>query len=645
MVARIAPLAVVVLVLVVGCHDDPVEVLRPDVASRSLASGSAGSGIFHGAEPFIAGNPMLNFAGGAPYNYGYYSDGPDPGSGVFDSDSAYIHVPHDARLALLTDFSFEAWIRPSPNDDYKYSLIAMNSASQFSASGQNDFGYFLLDYWQHPRGPGPDFVNRIDIYWTVPSYHIGGWSGIGVDGYEVKAPSPDPEVGAELHVVGVHANDVISLYINGQVVATADISGVTGGSGRACGPSNGMSGFRQDLSDLCGYAGESNRPLSIAGAGYWVNEPEKYLGFSGSIGESAFYRRALTAQEIQAHYQVGTATPPAAPDELNDPYRDLVLSHAPAGYWRHREAELHGLASIDGERVVDASGNAWHGLYREAGTAETCAITLGTVAGPNPMGSFVMRDEIRMSAETTGCDGAVEWVVEDDPTDDVASIVPDPIGAGAELTWEVPAHDSARWATVGHPGSLSEKSLAYRVSARVSQGGQLIGSDTVDLRQDETDTAREEYLEYGRARTPGRAEFGVRDTTHFSRAELNFGDYSVHIATDALLGGLVDLRAALGQVRRQETPLVLTSAFRNPVHHRVHAGAVAAESQHQYGTAADLRIRGYDEDPEDFFYLIFRATRRLGACFEPEETIRAGNAAGALTHAHVDWRGRCERGW
>jgi hypothetical protein len=372
---RGVPRATALLFLALNaCSDEPLDPLVPDVpASPSHRSGvPSASGIYSGAESFVAGNPMANVWGGDANNYGYYSDGPDPLDGVFDSDRTRIEIPHDSRLANLSDFTFESWLRLSYSTDWQYGLIAMNSSRQYNANGQNDFGYFLLDFYQWSPG-------LVDFNWSVASYAFSGWSTT-----DATAPiTLRPDSGAVFYLVGVHENDVIRLYINGQLADSLDISGHSGLQGPDSQPTTG-SGFRQDLTDIYSWSGAVDKPLMIGGAQFQEGDG-RYLSLFGSIGEAAFYRRALTATEIEERYAVGTVPPPPNTDSAYDPYGALVAGDsatAADGYWRTREQSLHGLASLDGQQVVDASGNGWDGTYRSAASGPVFSVDVSCDSVP-----------------------------------------------------------------------------------------------------------------------------------------------------------------------------------------------------------------------------------------------------------------------
>lgn len=334
-----------------------------------------GNGIYPGDETgALTGNPMRSYPGGAAANFGYFSEGVDRDYSI-DDDGARIEIPHQGFLANLRNFSFEAWVRPRPGAGWQYALIAQNSAHQYNQFGNNDFGYFLLGYWSHPAGPGPEFVNRADIAWGVASYNWSGWSWAEAYDYEFAPPGPEPGRGAETHIVGVHRDNVISLYVNGELVGTRDISGDTGLYGPD-GQRSSRSGFRTDLTDIYNPP-DPAKPLVIGGSRFMEGDAD-FIGFSGSIGESAFYGHALSAAQIAAHYAAGrTGAAPA----------DLVLTCTPPAVERGEEVrctlgtEPAGASITDPEWRFDGGGFTvqaagtleWQGEMVVSGTVSVTA--------------------------------------------------------------------------------------------------------------------------------------------------------------------------------------------------------------------------------------------------------------------------------
>jgi hypothetical protein len=259
------------------------------------------------------------------------------------------------------------------------------------------------------------------------------------------------------------------------------------------------------------------------------------------------------------------------------------------------------------------------------------------------------------SVEPAALTPSLTWSVEVlTPRD---ALVVGPAGAGGEtFDWLVPEQSTDRYDGYTHTEAIAAISspaphpngLRFGVTLSATDGGgvQHDSQETV-VAQDVTDIMRQEYVDYGRILTPARTPFGTFSTDHFSASELNFGDYDEFLATAAMRTGIEAVRAAVSDRLGTDTPLTLTSSYRNPVHHHRHAGATAPESQHQYGTAVDVRITDHGMTREEFFeYLRVSAqSAEVGVCWEPDEAIRGANPAGILTHAHLDWRSNCRADW
>ncbi len=287
-------------------------------------------------------------------------------------------------------------------------------------------------------------------------------------------------------------------------------------------------------------------------------------------------------------------------------------------------------------------------------TVDSITVEVETVG---PGSSFTTPHEalVGLAAEVAPPEfaGEIEWTVVDEPADYVRTPVPQTALEGAETWFLVPRPNATRWASVPCPGALSQKSLALEITARAATAADTVVSEPEDVRQDEIDTVRQEYVDLGRRTFPGRDRFEPRSSPHFKPSELNpTGDYNVYWAEQRMLDGLEALRAIMAERFQQAglpfDGLILTSVFRNPVHHSYHAGLSTTESRHQYGLAADMRIWGHGMTREEYFYELRDAAHddAVGACFEPEELIRRGSSDGqTLTHAHVDWRESCPTGW
>jgi uncharacterized protein YcbK (DUF882 family) len=290
--------------------------------------------------------------------------------------------------------------------------------------------------------------------------------------------------------------------------------------------------------------------------------------------------------------------------------------------------------------------------------ASPLSVTVSSAAGPNPGGSFIVRapeDVIRLEARVTPASLApsVEWEVV--PLNE-STIPPGAVTPGASTSFVVPAANrrQSRWPVVGrvnHPplttaqkaSDLTKKSLGYRITAKVTANAQTVRSQPVTVQQDEIDTMREEYVEFGQQRVLGRTEFGT-----FGDPLRNLtGDYTLWPSGPRLVEKMPIMQQLA--VRRFGRPITVMSGYRNPVHHFLHAGAEAVNSQHLYGLATDWEItlpsaRPSGMSKEQWFTELWKLTRHssVDGCWEPAaEIIKSSNREATLrtlNHAHSDWR-------
>jgi len=221
--------------------------------------------------------------------------------------------------------------------------------------------------------------------------------------------------------------------------------------------------------------------------------------------------------------------------------------------------------------------------FREQVT--TASVTIFKAQGPNDGGSFTTRsgeNKLSLAAGVTPATLAptIQWEVVDNPDDAVLTLEPNGVtpAFGPTVDAIVPPQDAGRWAAIPHRGTLTQKSLALRVTAAVDGSGTLIRSTPAVVRQDEIDTVREEYIELGLA-PPGRGQFIGEPPVDVG---LNTGDYGVMVWSNAFTTVLNALRFAW-TARWQ-----INSQYRNPVHQKWHVGG-ETNSAHQYSCAADLQ--------------------------------------------------------
>jgi len=147
------------------------------------------------------------------------------------------------------------------------------------------------------------------------------------------------------------------------------------------------------------------------------------------------------------------------------------------------------------------------------------------------------------------------------------------------------------------------------------------------LEQDPIDTVRQQFIDMKKRRTPSREEFlsgGRSRRGYFKFKEIQSRD-GAPWAVFTALDHLDEWRENYGG------PLKVNRGFSTPRHNAKIKGA-AKNSQHLYGTAADI-----DSDASDWSAKR-DAAREAGACLEPL-------AISGYGHVHGDWREQCPAGW
>lgn len=106
----------------------------------------------------------------------------------------------------------------------------------------------------------------------------------------------------------------------------------------------------------------------------------------------------------------------------------------------------------------------------------------------------------------------------------------------------------------------------------------------------ELDTLRDEYVTGARTVPPATDFTQSRSSINFSFAEMNTGNYSWAVLTNALLNQLEAVRRGVGN-----RPVQILSGYRNPVRNDSLPNSVPT-SRHQYGDAADANPADYNGD-------------------------------------------------
>ena len=220
--------------------------------------------------------------------------------------------------------------------------------------------------------------------------------------------------------------------------------------------------------------------------------------------------------------------------------------------------------------------------------------------------SFVSTDRIVLEADLA----ETQWLFDDEASDGVL----DPSSHNG-ATYEIKLIPKAV------TGSRS-RALKYTLLASAEDR-----RATFVLEQDGIDTIRQQYIDMKKKRMPSRGEFlsgGASRKGFFKFKEIQSRDgapWAVFTALDRL----DEWRENYGG------PLKVNRGFSTPRHNAKIKGA-AKNSQHLYGTAADI-----DSDASDW-HAKRDAAREAGACLEPL-------AISGYGHVHGDWREQCPAGW
>lgn len=171
--------------------------------------------------------------------------GIDTNSISLGADGSYVSVGYYAALNPLGPFSVEAWVRPTSapsGGDYRCPV------GNFGGWG-NPSGWYI---YQTPGGSSTlTFIIQNTPVWISTSYSLFNW----------------------YHLVGTYDGTNGAFYVNGQSMGSASAAG---------------------------YVPNAVNPFAIG------QRADGYGFFDGNIDEVAIYTNALTAAQIQAHYELGT---------------------------------------------------------------------------------------------------------------------------------------------------------------------------------------------------------------------------------------------------------------------------------------------------------------------------------------------------
>ncbi|MDQ6635798.1 MAG: hypothetical protein M3Z10_13690 [Gemmatimonadota bacterium] len=272
----------------------------------------------------------------------------------------------------------------------------------------------------------------------------------------------------------------------------------------------------------------------------------------------------------------------------------------------------------------------------DVGSGNTNGIRIVRAHGPNPGRSFTFarseRTIVLQAAVTPGEPAPdVTWEIVDAPNDRVNSIPPAQPPRGVSTSFTLPKHDRSRWPT-DHPGDDDRKPLTYEVTALWTKEGETYRSDPVTVGQDQIDTIREEYYEFGLTtlgrHIPTRDEFVPSPRV---RIGANNGDYPYAVLEPAFMAKLVELNALWAGAWQ------LNTIYRNPNHNL--NGHISSKNKskpspvtwHMWGCAADLQT--FPADGSDRQYTFWHALNDLAVerGWDTEDLVHA-----KVGHVHVE---------
>src|SRR6185436_10363105 len=178
-----------------------------------------------------------------------------------------------AGLNIAGQITLEAWVQPGPSQ---------GATARVISHGPQTLSNFL------GLGPKDAITNSTEVYLRIEgngaSYAVGSAQYDNSTGltttYEATAPVPPADLGGSswIHLVGSYDGANWKLYRNGALVATQ---------------------------------ASATRALAVNGADWAVGSTGNGWAdpFAGNIDEVAIYDHALSAAQIQGHYNAGTLQP------------------------------------------------------------------------------------------------------------------------------------------------------------------------------------------------------------------------------------------------------------------------------------------------------------------------------------------------
>lgn len=220
-----------------------------------------------------APNNNGTFSGVVPGQPGALAGDTDAAVATVAAQSAAVLVPYSAELNINGPFTVEVWAKPTNAVASGSFVSPFASLRRSSPAAEGWILYQAYNGWNFRVG---DSVNNYTGDITGGSVVLNAWQ----------------------HLAGVYDGGGITLYVNGQQVATVSVSS---------------------------FAPNPSVALGIGARG------DSSFFFDGAVDEAAIYAEALSAERILAHYNNGMNAARAIP------YAEEILSDTPIAYYRLNE--------------------------------------------------------------------------------------------------------------------------------------------------------------------------------------------------------------------------------------------------------------------------------------------------------------------
>jgi hypothetical protein len=244
--------------------DNPIEYLRLNEPAKNVA---VNSGSLGGAANGAIGLHVLNGRSGprSPGQPGFESGN---AAAFFNGGDSFVELRNVPDLNFIGAITLEAWVQPS-----------------LTPGSQGGYGNIIAHGYDEDFNEVALRVNGNSEY-AISTYRQ--WEGQGVS---ASIPAADLATGAWVHLVGTYDGANWNLYRNGVPLASAADTASSPGS----------------LMVLKGN-------WAIGARGRWAHMdvlgPGLDRQFQGKIDEAAIYDRALSPDEVLAHYYVGVSNNP-----------------------------------------------------------------------------------------------------------------------------------------------------------------------------------------------------------------------------------------------------------------------------------------------------------------------------------------------